>query len=514
MPTKTPAKPKKKPAKARVPNWPPKGAAPAPEPPAAPREPEAPPATTDPAEEEGNALQMVLKHRVQLNDVALVIAPETTFEEWREVYSFVDKINERGKWWLGDIINWAEDKIPDRYTQAIEMTGLGYSRLTTIVSVAKRIEPARRRKEAPFSYHELIAYLPYQNGDHLLDRAIKEKWTHEQLADAVARSKGEPTKAERKAAKEAKVLPKKANTEGPTLDGHLTLELEQPAKPLMWNGYALTTKDREVYQGPEKLTTEEADRAAHHHDHAHAAALMNWLEEHNFRKEETTCAQSPDKAPDAPAAQTPKASDSTCPTAQPEGASNGASVVQPDAAPKIAGKSAMAAELEENPPKGLPVVTLDAPAAPPTPSEEPFATLEPMAEAATVAQSMAPGYDMAIHSNPDARAWAAFFMETKAKTPTIADSEECMIGWFANAMMAMHDHMEGKRQREEAAKTHLERAEAAILAFNAAAADVDAAEWQKIGESTLLRKKWLGNLLAQADIVIDKIQGHKPTPRK
>ena len=45
-------------------------------------------------------------------------------------------------------------------------------------------------------------------------------------------------------------------------------------------------------------------------------------------------------------------------------------------------------------------------------------------------------YDMSIHSNPDAAAWAAFF---KATFPDI--DEGLMHGWFANAMMAMHDHM-------------------------------------------------------------------------
>jgi hypothetical protein len=49
-------------------------------------------------------------------------------------------------------------------------------------------------------------------------------------------------------------------------------------------------------------------------------------------------------------------------------------------------------------------------------------------------------YDMSIHTNPDARAWAKFFMECYAKNPGIV-TEDCMIGWFANAMMAMHDHL-------------------------------------------------------------------------
>lgn len=52
-------------------------------------------------------------------------------------------------------------------------------------------------------------------------------------------------------------------------------------------------------------------------------------------------------------------------------------------------------------------------------------------------------YDLSIHRNPDARAWAKFYVETRAKSPDPAnfDDEENMIGWFANAMMAMHDHL-------------------------------------------------------------------------
>lgn len=55
-------------------------------------------------------------------------------------------------------------------------------------------------------------------------------------------------------------------------------------------------------------------------------------------------------------------------------------------------------------------------------------------------------YDMSIHTNPDARAWASFYAETKAKSadPHGFDNEENMVGWFANAMMAMHDHLTGQ----------------------------------------------------------------------
>ena len=45
-------------------------------------------------------------------------------------------------------------------------------------------------------------------------------------------------------------------------------------------------------------------------------------------------------------------------------------------------------------------------------------------------------YDKSIHSNPDAAAWAKFY---KKNFPD-AD-EDLMRDWFANAMMAMHDHI-------------------------------------------------------------------------
>ena len=53
-------------------------------------------------------------------------------------------------------------------------------------------------------------------------------------------------------------------------------------------------------------------------------------------------------------------------------------------------------------------------------------------------------YDMSIHTNPDAKAWAKFFTEKYkvwSEDGVESDSEALMTAWFANAMMAMHDHL-------------------------------------------------------------------------
>ena len=52
---------------------------------------------------------------------------------------------------------------------------------------------------------------------------------------------------------------------------------------------------------------------------------------------------------------------------------------------------------------------------------------------------------MSIHTNPDAAAWNKFFRETY---PDCNVSDDAMLGWFANAMMAMADYLNNKKEME------------------------------------------------------------------
>lgn len=54
-------------------------------------------------------------------------------------------------------------------------------------------------------------------------------------------------------------------------------------------------------------------------------------------------------------------------------------------------------------------------------------------------------YDMSIHSSTDAREWTDFFFKTY---PSCNVDREVMIGWFANAIMAMHDNQEKLTPRQ------------------------------------------------------------------
>lgn len=63
-------------------------------------------------------------------------------------------------------------------------------------------------------------------------------------------------------------------------------------------------------------------------------------------------------------------------------------------------------------------------------------------------------YDRGIHHNPDAKAWADLFVAT---FPALADKHDLMLGWFANAMMAMHDFLKAKQPNGEVLDWAVER---------------------------------------------------------
>lgn len=192
---------KKKPAKnTKVPNKPKTTKAPA----LAHATPPAPPEVSTELATTDDQISKIIATRITHTPMGLICSEQTTFEEWFTAYPFYTGVRERSKWWLGDYLR-AGERFGERYAQAVHITDKSYSRLTTIVSVCgKFADLARRREEAPFTWHEIVAYLPPQTADKILDDAIKKHWTQSDVEDAAAKAAGRKTKSERKSEKESK----------------------------------------------------------------------------------------------------------------------------------------------------------------------------------------------------------------------------------------------------------------------------------------------------------------------
>jgi len=107
-------------------------------------------------------------------------------------------------------------------------------------------------------------------------------------------------------------------------------------------------------------------------------------------------------------------------------------------------------------------------------------------------------YDRNIHHNPDAQAWAKFFIETtKDMDREVFRDEGYMIAWFANSMMAMHDSMAEKEDLERKYRiaigyisTMPEFSDKHPLEVAAHFDAIGAANYKELREATTEMKKW------------------------
>uniref|UniRef100_A0A7C4TW48 Uncharacterized protein n=1 Tax=Caldisericum exile TaxID=693075 RepID=A0A7C4TW48_9BACT len=117
---------------------------------------------------------LIQSKKYRLTKTGVVFDNSLTYEEWEAFGKELQKVRIAIQWWLGDWILWGEQKFGEKYTQAIEETGLDYGTLANYVYVCRSIEFSRRREKLSFSVHAEVAPLPIDKQDELLDRAEKE----------------------------------------------------------------------------------------------------------------------------------------------------------------------------------------------------------------------------------------------------------------------------------------------------------------------------------------------------
>jgi hypothetical protein len=136
---------------------------------------------------EGATTELVaLPPSAKMTRVSLVIPDDTTYEEWEEIGKQLRHMEGAIQWAVGDWLNFGERKYGEKYAQAVEITGYVYNALVSQKWVSGRFELTRRRVNLSWSHHVEVARLaPFQQ-DKMLDRAIAEGWTRNELRDQVA----------------------------------------------------------------------------------------------------------------------------------------------------------------------------------------------------------------------------------------------------------------------------------------------------------------------------------------
>ena len=112
-----------------------------------------------------------------------------SFEEWQEVGEFIRKAEGSVHFWLGDWLNYGEQKWGEMYAQAIDETGYEYDTLRHDKAISERIELGRRRPNLSWSHHQEVAYLDSNEQDKWLALAENEKLTRQELRQNIKEHK-------------------------------------------------------------------------------------------------------------------------------------------------------------------------------------------------------------------------------------------------------------------------------------------------------------------------------------
>jgi hypothetical protein len=129
----------------------------------------------------------------EVSPVGLSLPEGMRVNEWERLGDQLDQWRNANLWWLADWVSYGDKWFRRDYPALIEKL---YSRqaLHDLASVARSVEPSRRREDLSFSHHREVAALePVEQAAWLAD-AFDENWSHKELRERIQawKSRGLP----------------------------------------------------------------------------------------------------------------------------------------------------------------------------------------------------------------------------------------------------------------------------------------------------------------------------------
>lgn len=121
----------------------------------------------------------------RLDRTCLVVQGSPPFEEWERVGAFLQQVEGAVSWWVGDWVNFGEAAYGERYSQALDATGLAYQTVADYAWTARKVDVSRRKETLAFSVHKEVACLPADDQAAVLAEAESHQWSVWQTRHAV-----------------------------------------------------------------------------------------------------------------------------------------------------------------------------------------------------------------------------------------------------------------------------------------------------------------------------------------
>lgn len=122
----------------------------------------------------------------------LLTDPDLPYDQFEALGTFLGRVQDGSRWWIGDWLVFGEHVYGEKYAQAADQLGLTPGTLQNYRYVASAVPPERRRARLHFSTHREVAALDAELQDEWLTKAEEEGLTRAQLAAAIRPPKAPP----------------------------------------------------------------------------------------------------------------------------------------------------------------------------------------------------------------------------------------------------------------------------------------------------------------------------------
>lgn len=122
----------------------------------------------------------------QITTVGLSLSGALEFEEWESLGPALGKGARGYSWSIGDWLVYGEWAFGEKYSQAMESTGLSSGRLRNLSWLASKVPMSVRHESLSMSHHEAVAPLSPDHQMIMLDLAESNGWTRDELRERVA----------------------------------------------------------------------------------------------------------------------------------------------------------------------------------------------------------------------------------------------------------------------------------------------------------------------------------------
>lgn len=129
--------------------------------------------------------------KVAFSERGLTIKGKLPYNEWEEIGKSLRQAEGAIQFWIGDWLNYGEQKYGEMYAQALDNTDCEYQTLRNYKYVADRVELSLRKDNLSFNHHATVAPLEpeeqvrwqrfYQVSQHSGSRRSESHPEHKEL---------------------------------------------------------------------------------------------------------------------------------------------------------------------------------------------------------------------------------------------------------------------------------------------------------------------------------------------